>query len=172
LADNGIVAFITGHPLVGADQNTPGPGGKITGGYDVYEWRDGRPLLVTDGLTSWPEEEAPLRAGISPSGRDIFFSAPVQYTPDAVDSFRRYYDARIGGGIDFPQPPRPCALEVCQGTPRGAPEEAPAGTAFFSGPGNVKPQHKKHKKKHAKKHKKKQHKKHNNRANHKQRTAR
>ncbi|HET8861900.1 MAG TPA: hypothetical protein VFM94_01450, partial [Solirubrobacterales bacterium] len=47
---------------------------------------------------------------------------------------------------------KPCPLEVCQGTPRGAPEEAPPGTASFSGPVDPKPHFKKrrHKKRHRK----------------------
>ena len=138
--DGSTVAFITSNPLIGADQNTPGPGGNPAGGQDVYEWRDGRVFLITDGLTSWPASgsafEGPKLSGVSRSGKDVYFTAPVQYTTDALDGYRRLYDARIGGGIDFPPPPKPCPLEVCQGTPKGAPEEQAPGTGSFSGLGN------------------------------------
>jgi hypothetical protein len=137
LANDGTFAFATTAPLVGADQNTP-PGNRYAG-TDVYEWRDGRQILVTDGLTRWPAQSAPAPTGISPSGRDIFFTASAQYTPDALDAYIRLYDARIGGGFEFPSPPKPCPLEVCQGTPKGAPEESPPGTSAFAGPGDVGP---------------------------------
>jgi hypothetical protein len=116
--------------------------------------------------------------GVSPSGRDVFFTAPAQYTQDALDGFRRLYDARIGGGFEFPPPIKPCPLEVCQGTPKGAPEKQSSGTGSFSGPGNaqsVKGKKKAHKKAHKKSHKKARHKKsktRRNKAGHNRRTAR
>lgn len=135
-ADGRIFAFQTPTPLLPADQNTARPGQDPSVGSDVYEWRDGRLLLISDGLTEWSFGSGPRIEAITPSGDDIFFTAPAQYTPDALDSFVRLYDARIGGGIDFPAPPPPCPLEVCQGTPKGAPEEPPPGTSSFRGPGN------------------------------------
>lgn len=136
--DGETIAFPTPTPLVGADQNTAGPGGSAQNGIDIYEWRDGRYLLVTDGLTnSTPGTEGPALAGMSNDGHDIFFVAPTQYTPDAVDGYRRLYDARIGGGFLYPTPTPPCPLEVCQGTPNGAPEERAPGTGTFAGPGNL-----------------------------------
>jgi hypothetical protein len=160
--DGRTLAFATPTALLNADQNTPAGGGSA--GTDVYEWRDGRLLLVTDGLTNWPGGSGgqPKVEGSSPSGRDIYFSAAAQYTADALDGYRRLYDARIGGGFEFPVPPRPCALEACQGTPKGAPAEALPGSASFAGPGNEKPA--KHK---AKKHKKKKHKKKHHKGKHK-----
>ncbi len=137
LADDGTFAFATTTPLVGADQNTPGVGQNPQAGTDVYEWRDGRQLLVSDGLNNWSGGIVPDVVGVSPSGHDVYFAASTQYTPDALDAFRRFYDARIGGGISFPPPPKPCPLEVCQGTPKGAPEEQAPGTGTFVGPGNV-----------------------------------
>jgi hypothetical protein len=139
LANDGTFAFATPEPLVRADQNTPS-GSDRRLGTDAYEWRDGQQLLVTDGLTRWTVTDGsrltPGVAGITPSGRDIFFVAPVAYTLDALDSFPRLYNARIGGGIDFPPTPKPCPLEVCQGTPKGAPEEQAPGTSSFAGAAN------------------------------------
>jgi len=139
-ADGDTFAFATPTPLSGADQNTPAPGQNLDSGIDIYEWRDGRHLLITDGLTNWAVgagNAGPSPEGISPSGRDVFFSANAQYTPDAPDANRRLYDARIGGGIFFPTAPPPCPLEVCQGTPRGAPDDPLPASAGFSGRGNV-----------------------------------
>jgi hypothetical protein len=136
--DGSIFAFNTPTPLVDADQNTAPVGQDPVRGQDVYEWRDGRLLLVSDGLLDWTgPDSAPGVRGMSPSGKDILFTAATQYTPDALDNFRRLYDSRIGGGIEFPKAPPPCPLEVCQGTPKGVPEEAVPGSGSFSGPGNA-----------------------------------
>lgn len=172
LSDEGALIFATPNALLGADQNTPGPGRDPLAGTDVYEWRDGRVLLLTDGLTEWPVTksggEVPKAEHIDRSGRDAFFIAAAQYTPDALDGYARMYDARIGGGIEFPKPPPPCPLEVCQGTPKGAPEEQAPGTGTFSGAGNAQPRKNRAKKRH---HRKKSHKaKH--RANHNRRAHR
>jgi hypothetical protein len=141
LSNDGVLVFATPTALVGADQNTPPAGERPERGYDIYEWRDGRLLLITDGLLNWPVAAAggapPEVGGITPSGRDVFFVAAAQYTPDALDAYNRLYDARIGGGFEFPPPPKPCPLEVCQGIPNGAPEEQAPGTGAFAGPGNV-----------------------------------
>ena len=139
--DGSTLAFSTATPLVGADQNTPGLGHSPEPGSDVYEWRDGRLILVTDGLTNWTEDtngtvSAPNVAGVGPAGKDIYFIATAAYTPDAPDALMRLYTARIGGGIHFPKPPPPCPLEVCQGIPKGAPEEQEPASSNFSGPGN------------------------------------
>jgi len=153
-----VFAFSTPTALVAADQNTAGAGQSSEAGEDVYEWRDGRLLLVSDGLTNWPGN-TPRVIGVTPSGHDIFFIEAAQLTHDALDGYSRLYDARIGGGFEFPPPPKPCPLEVCQGIPKGAPEEAAPGTATIAGVGNATAQKTKAKKHKAKKHQKKHHKK-------------
>lgn len=162
-ADGATFAFATPNRLLPADQNTPASGQQATSGKDIYEWRDGRLLLVSDGLTNWPDE-GPQVTGIDPSGRDLFFTAAAQLTPDALDGYRRLYDARIGGGFEYPEPPKPCPLEVCQGTPNGAPEESLPGSATLQGPGNPRPRAH-HKKRHHKQRR-------THRAKHNRRTAR
>jgi hypothetical protein len=142
LSSAGDLAFSTPTPLIPADQNTARPGQVAGAGADIYEWRDGRLLLVTDGLTSSEVDprgttRGPQVASITPSGSDVFFLQEAQLTPDAIDGFSRLYDARIGGGFDFPPPPPPCPLEACQGTPKGAPEESRPGSADYSGAGNA-----------------------------------
>ena len=73
-ADGETFAFSTSLPLVGADQNTARGGQLPETGMDAYEWRDGRLLLLSDGLTSWPQGEGPRVSAMSPSGRDVFFT--------------------------------------------------------------------------------------------------
>jgi hypothetical protein len=135
LSDSGDLVFGTATALVSADQNTAGPGQAPNVGRDIYEWRDGRPLLVTDGLAA--NRVQPEVVGITPSGRDAFFTQGARLTPDSIDSYPHLYDARIGGGFEFPAPPPPCPLEACQGTPRGVPEESRPGSADYAGAGNV-----------------------------------
>jgi NHL repeat len=142
LSRAGDLAFPTPTALVSADQNTAGPGQPAETGTDIYEWRDGRLLLVTDGLTTSSvhgvaESNTPEVAGVTPSGHDIFFTQAAQLTPGAIDGFKRLYDARIGGGFEFPTPPPPCPLEACQGSPKGVPEESRPGSADYAGAGNA-----------------------------------
>ena len=136
--DGNFLAFATPTPLVAADQNTAPAGEDPAEGMDVYEWRDGRLFMITDGLTKWPREfESPSATGISPSGQNLYFFVAAQLTPDALDGYRRLYTARIGGGIVFPKPPLICPLEVCQGTPRGAPQKPYPLTVDARGTGNL-----------------------------------
>jgi hypothetical protein len=136
-ADGKTFAFATPTSLLKTDQNTFRPGQEPQVGTDVYEWRDGQLLLITNGLTEWPVKSPPYVSAITPSGNDIFFAAAAQYTQDALDGYQRLYDARIGGGFEFPPSPKPCPLEVCQGTPKGAPEERAPGTGSFAGASTV-----------------------------------
>jgi hypothetical protein len=134
LTSNGDLVFVTPTPLVSTDQNTALASQDPLVGDDVYEWRDGRLLLVTDGQTL--NTVPPQFAGASRSGGDVFFTQAARLTPDAIDAQRRLYDARIGGGFDFPQPAVPCSLEACQGNPSPPPNDQTPGSATFSGPGN------------------------------------
>lgn len=134
--DKGDFFFVTPTPLVSADQNTAPTGQNPNVGDDVYEWRDGQLLLVTDGQTPSIGGVAPEIVGAAPSGRDVFFTQAAQLTPDAIDAQRRLYDARIGGGFEFPQPPPPCSLEACQGTASPPPNDGTPASLSFSGPGN------------------------------------
>jgi hypothetical protein len=129
-ADGQVFAFNSDTPLGSADQNTAAAGQQPDRGADVYEWRDGRTVLVSDGLTDWEVGEIPEPASVGASGRDLFFFADAAYTPDALDDYRRLYDARLGGGIDFPEPPPPCPLEACQGNPAAPPADQPPTTTL------------------------------------------
>lgn len=141
--DAGDVLFSTPTALAPGDENTAASGEDAAYGTDVYEWRDGRQLLVSDGLTSTPPGyyTSPEPAGITPSGRDAFFTVAAQLTPDALDAFPRLYDARIGGGFEFERAPAPCPLEACQGTPQATPEEPTPGSTTYQGAGNPPKQH-------------------------------
>jgi hypothetical protein len=134
-ADGRSFVFRSDDGLLPIDQN--GENGEDSRrGADIYEWRDGRLLLVTDGLTA---EGEPRLASITPDGKSIFFNTPVELTPESKDGYAKLYVARIGGGFKIEPPAPPCALEVCQGDPTPAPSETPIGSARFAGPGNEAP---------------------------------
>jgi hypothetical protein len=161
-----IFAFATPTSLVRQDLNEAKAGEPPITGTDAYEWRDGRPILVTDGTSEAPGSAqgstgvAPTIAGVSPSGRDVYFQMAARLTPDATEAFPRLYDARLGGGFSFPKEIPPCPLEVCQGTPATPPEQPSPASSSFSGPGNVEQHPRKHAKKHGGKHKRGHKKKH------------
>jgi hypothetical protein len=134
---NGDFFFPTPTALTRGDKNTAAPGDAPESGDDIYEWRDGQQLLITDGATTWPTTyTTPVLSGVDPSGHDVFFTEAAQLTPDAPDAYARLYDARIGGGFEFPAPKPPCPLAECQGVPAPTPDDPFAATLSFQGPGN------------------------------------
>jgi hypothetical protein len=136
LTSDGDFFFVTPTPLYPADQNTAPSGQDPLNGDDLYEWRDGRLLLVTDGKTETKLGEYPEFAGVSADGRNVFFNQWAALTPDAIDSVQRLYDARVGGGFEFPPAPVPCSLEACQGIASPPPSDGTPASLSFSGPGN------------------------------------
>jgi hypothetical protein len=133
---NGDFFFVTPTPLVPADQNTAPSGQEPSNGDDLYEWRDGRRLLVTDGKTEAEGGNYPKFSGVSADGRNVLFTQWAALTPDAIDTTRHLYDARVGGGFAFPSAPVPCSLEVCQGIASPAPSDGTPASLSFSVPGN------------------------------------
>jgi hypothetical protein len=128
--DGSTVAFATAEALLPRDVN---------GGTDIYEWRDGVLGLVTDGVSDFHEGLASLRvAAVSADGRDIFFTAVAPgLTGFERDELANFYDARIGGGFEAPEVRSTCIEDSCQGSLRPPPPLGQAGTATYSGPGNV-----------------------------------
>ncbi|HEX5927381.1 MAG TPA: hypothetical protein VFY45_26430 [Baekduia sp.] len=121
--DGNTVAFDTREALVASDTNNK---------YDVYEWRNGRLLLVSRGHDS---TEATL-IGMSRDSTDIFFTtADPMVAQDTDGGDVDVYDARLGGG--FPEGSgtavmAPCVGDACQGPVAApAPPAAPAGSLTF-----------------------------------------
>jgi hypothetical protein len=136
VTSDGDFFFVTPTPLVPADQNTAPSGQDSIKGDDLYEWRDGRLLLVTDGRTETKGGNFPRFEGVSADGRNVFFVQAAALTPDAIDSVQRLYDARVGGGFEFPAARVPCSLEACQGIASPPPNDGTPASLSFSGPGN------------------------------------
>lgn len=103
-SDGSTVIFGTAEALSQSDTN---------GAADVYSWRDGQVSLITPG--------GGVPAGITPSGRDIFFMTNAPLLAADGDLIGDIYTARVGGGFDPPRPPAPCSGDGCQGLLSGVP---------------------------------------------------
>jgi hypothetical protein len=148
-ADGDDIVFETRDPLSPLDVN---------GSPDIYEWRDGKTTLVTDGVREFPVNvESSLNlAGISPDASNILFRASAHLTGYELDHEPNIYVARVGGGFPPPpQPPAPCSEDSCQGPLQAPPRFDTPGSKSFSGPGSAKLKSKKNKKKQKHRHKKK-----------------
>ncbi len=128
-ADGESAAFLTAEPLVREDINGVG---------DVYEWRDGRVRLVTDGETVFPQGNGSAELmGISADAKTILFKVGARLTGHERDDMAQLYAARDGGGFaPPPPPPPPCNEESCQGPLAPPPPLPKAGSLDFSGPGS------------------------------------
>ena len=117
-ADGQIYAFITREPISPRDVNNQD---------DIYEWRDGKIVLVTDGVGEFPIGLGRLEfVAMSDSGMNILFMGGRNLTGYERDGAGQLYSAWLGGG--FPPPPPPpasCAEDSCQGPL----SQAPGGSA-------------------------------------------
>jgi hypothetical protein len=128
--DGNTVFFRTADPLVQSDVNQAA---------DIYEWHDGTVNLITDGRTRYNPLLPPVPLGASADGRDFLFIDYAKLTPDAQDSARKVYDARVDGG--FPAPPgsaQPCQGDQCRGSLPSPPSLLNPTSTTFTGAGNVK----------------------------------
>lgn len=131
--DGNTVVFQTADALVPNDVN---------GDSDIYEWRNGRIGLVTDGVTQYPIGTGVLSLyGIGDDGINVVFRAGVNLTGYERDGAGQVYVARAGGG--FPPPPgtpAPCGEESCQGPLQAPPPLRAPGSASIAGAGNGPPE--------------------------------
>jgi hypothetical protein len=124
--DGSTVAFETTEALLPTDVNRS---------MDVYEWRDGRVSLITDGIS---EGARPEVGGVSADGTDVFFSAvQAGLTGFERDAVRNDYDARIGGGFLPPTPAAHCVEDSCQGPLLPPPLVENPASSTFRGLGNL-----------------------------------
>ena len=139
----------------------------INGINDVYEWHEeagaGSVALISSGrsganpgpqtsnLTPHPN----VLFSITPSGADVFFSAPEDLVPGAGENgTQAIYDARVDGGFAAPLVPDPCREEGCKGsTVLGGDIFPGSQSEAVTGSGNVKaPKPRKHRCHRSKKH--------------------
>lgn len=127
--DGSRVFFMTPEALVARDVNEA---------LDVYEWKDGRQALLTDGLVAHSALTGNRLRGVSADGRDVLIRSFAAFTPDAPNATQQTYNVRIGGGFLRESPPLPCGGEGCKGPEIDAPPASGPSTESFSGPGNEK----------------------------------
>jgi hypothetical protein len=106
--------------------------GDINAAQDVYEYTGGRPHLISTGTS--PADSQFIDA--SPSANDVFFETRSRLVGQDTDGQLDLYDARVGGGFPFAQPPPPCFGDSCKPPPSGSPPDQTPGSSGFSGPGN------------------------------------
>lgn len=119
--------------------------GAVEGRPNLYEWRDGQITFLGASFEAPGKFNFTFRGlqflGTSGDGTDVYFTSRERLTWDDGDSLMDVYDARKGGGIPQPAaPPSPCDPGVegsCQSPQPSAVLPAGAGSAVFSGPGNV-----------------------------------
>lgn len=131
-ADGNTFVFDSSYALLPED---------INGTDDIYEWRDGRLRLITDGLAQVPAGPGePGLVGITPDGANVFFTLGAHLTGYEIDQTSQLYDARVGGGFPPPpEPPAPCGEDACQGPLAPPPALTAPGSATFEGPANQAP---------------------------------
>jgi hypothetical protein len=127
ISDDGTRVFFNSiDALVPADVNAQ---------QDVYEWENGQVHLISSG-----KSQAVSQFGdASASGDDVYFLTREQLLPQDGDDSIDIYDAHAGGGFSNPTPPASCSADACQGAPSRAPQLSSAGSATFTGTGNLIP---------------------------------
>jgi DNA-binding beta-propeller fold protein YncE len=122
-ADGSTFAFRTPEALVPGDVNNAA---------DLYEWRDGKVGLITDGTTA---AQNVVVADVTADGRDVFFAASGPVVPGLPSDLLRLFDARIGGGFPpSPATPPACEGDTCQGSPPQSPGLSRSGSATLTVP--------------------------------------
>jgi hypothetical protein len=128
VTDDGHAFFTTAQALLSVDRNSSN---------DVYEYFQGRLSLISPGNGKFTA----TLLGISPDGRDVFFSTSQGLVAQDTDRQYDVYDARIGGGFaaqNAPPTPPACAGEACQGALGIQAGLLTPGSAQSSGSGNPK----------------------------------
>jgi hypothetical protein len=139
MTNDGRTFFNTKDALVPQDTNQSG---------DVYEYVNGRPRLITAGVTPTNEVfgltnimASPGLVGVSANGTDVYFSTfDTLVKQDHNGQQLKVYDARSGGGFLFESPPPGCAAaDECHGESSSAPVPPENGTgASLGSVGNAK----------------------------------
>jgi hypothetical protein len=110
---------------------------------NVYEYHNGRVSLISDGkdLGEYGEASDVTLIGSDVTGTNVFFTTSDPLLPQDDDTELDVYDARVCSAsspcIGSPASVVSCQGEACHGTPPAAPGVSGAGSATFTGPGNL-----------------------------------
>jgi hypothetical protein len=143
-SDGERIFFDSPDPLVPQDSNTNSPTAEVSEGEhepqgrDVYEWESGVVYLISTGQSSRDS----YLLDSSENGGDVFFATTQSLVSADTDGGYDVYDARIPRPGETPAlPPSPCDGSSCQGQVNdGPPAATPAGSASFTGMGNLVPE--------------------------------
>lgn len=107
--------------------------GDVNQQLDAYMYEDGRHFLLSSGRSAYPS----MFGTASADGENAFVLTNESLVAQDVDNgVADVYAVRVGGG--FPVPPEtPDCDGDCQGPPQASPTLPEAGTATFTGPGDV-----------------------------------
>jgi len=139
-ADGDRIFFNANDALLPADTNgaqdvyeweAPGIGGCEEEGANFFAQNGGCLYLISSGQS--PEESEFWEA--SPDGDNVFFTTSASLVPPDPGSID-LYDARVGGGFEYPEPQAQCEGEACQSPPEAPNDPTPASSSF-EGAGNV-----------------------------------
>ncbi len=142
MSNDGRAFFVTKDPLVPRDTNN-----SI---YDIYEYVDGHPQLISSGTGARDLAEATglfessVYTGlesVSRDGTDVYFSTyDTLVDEDQNGNFVKFYDARTNGGFLNNTPLAPCAAaDECHGVDSSRPTPPPVSTAGNLAGGNAQP---------------------------------
>jgi hypothetical protein len=124
---------------------------------NVYEYHEGQVYLISDGRDTStifgeaceaevgpPQSSSVCLLGVDGTGANVFFTTADPLVPQDTDTQLDVYDARVctsGEPCIAASAPAAagCVGEGCHGVPGGAPSLAGAGSAVFSGAGNLAP---------------------------------
>jgi hypothetical protein len=84
---------------------------------NIYEYRDGKISMISDGHDVLSVEGSPATAliGTDESGRDVFLTTADRLTSENSDTLVNIYDAREGGGFALAEELAPCSPGACKG---------------------------------------------------------
>ena len=94
---------------------------------NVYEYREGRVYLISDGHDTgqvYSEDSTVGLEGITPSGEDVLFRTADPLVAQDTDTQVDIYDGRVDGGFPVPVPSGLCGEGACREAP-GAPPSLP-----------------------------------------------
>jgi hypothetical protein len=141
LSRTGLTPTALQKQVVGCGREKEGICTEPLDAQNVYEYHEGHVYLISDGQDRQVVEKgsAVQLIGASASGQDVYFTTADQLVGQDTDTQVDVYDARIGGGFPAPTLRASCQPEACHGPPAAAPGLPAAGSATFSGPGNLAP---------------------------------
>jgi hypothetical protein len=129
-ADGSVVYFKTTTPLMPQDVNDSS---------DIYEWREGRVTLITDGTSASPSPTGDSHqiVGVTADGSAFYFASYAALVPDAQKGLTNLYSWREGAFSRSESATPMCTGDTCQGLPSGRPSSGAPSSMSGERDGNL-----------------------------------